>query len=432
MLTALQQWLASLEPLDWITFLLGVVAGGTAVYLISVVRRRKIERALHDAETELTIRGEVERERERSHALAREQLSDSFGHLSQEALRYNSEAFLALAQQRFQRQSDVASNDLKAREKSIEALLSPVQEALKKAEAQIESIERERRVSFGALEQQLRAVTESQQSLQAETRNLVTALRRPEVRGRWGEVTLKRLAELAGMAEHCDFDEQVTIAKGEASLRPDMVVNLPDERCVVVDVKTPLDAYLTALEAEDDRAKEASLDRHAKNLRQRVRELSAKDYWAQFEQSPDFVVLFIPGEQFLSAALLRDKTLLEDALKQRVIVATPTSFIAILRAVAFSWRQLELVRNAKTIRRSAEEFHDRVSVFVGHFNKLGKSLGGSVEAFNRTLGSLERKLLPSARRLKELGVGGNKVVEDTATVDSKPQSMEDPADGSLR
>ena len=425
MLETLQAWLASLGPLDWFTFAGGLLLGGLIAWGIAAYRMSILRRRIQDAETELTVRGEVERERERSHAMAREQLGDAFGKLSQDALRYNSEQFLALAQQRFQRQSEVAQGELRQRERAIEGLVDPIREALRKTEKQINTIENERRASFGALEQHLRLVAESQKDLRSETRNLVTALRRPEVRGRWGELTLKRLVELAGMVEHCDFTEQVVSSDPDSSLRPDMVINLPDDRNIVVDVKTPLDAYLSAVEAESDSAKEQQLARHVQNLRQRVRRLSEKTYWAQFQPSPDFVVLFIPGEQFLSAALIRDPELLEDALKRKVILATPTSFVAILRAVAFSWRQLELVRNAETIRRSAEEFHDRVSVFVSHFNRLGRALSSSVEAFNKTVGSLERKLLPSARRLRELGVGGTKAVETTSAIDAKPRRLDD-------
>lgn len=421
----LQAWLSSLSGLDWLTFGAGVFVGGLIAFMIATFRLGRLTRRARGVETELAVRDSVERERELSHAAAREELSDAFSRLSGEALRYNNEQFLALAQQRLQRQSEVAQMELKEREVAIDTLIKPIREALVKTERQIQAIESERKESFGALTEHLRLVTESQHALRTETRNLVTALRRPEVRGRWGELTLRRLVELAGMAEHCDFEEQVTVGSDDVTLRPDMVVNLPDDRHIVVDVKTPLDAYLAAIEATDDDQRARYLQRHAQNVRQRVRKLAEKGYWAQFETSPDFVVLFIPGEQFLSAALNADTTLLEDALGRKVILATPTSLMAVLRAVAFSWRQLELVRNAETIRRGAEEFHDRVAVFVGHLNRLGSGLGGSVDAFNRAVGSFERSLLPSARRLRELGVGGTKTVEETRAVEANPRKLKE-------
>jgi DNA recombination protein RmuC len=244
----------------------------------------------------------------------------------------------------------------------------------------------------------------SQQALSLETRNLVSALRRPEVRGRWGEMTLRRLVELAGMVEHCDFVTQSHLATENGAIRPDMRVLLPEGRELVVDVKTPLDAYLEANEAPDDAQRRAALQRHAAIVAGRVRELASKAYWSQFDRSPDFVVLFIPGEQFLSAALAEKPELLDDALRQNVILATPTSFIALLKAVAYGWQQTALAEHATEIRGLAVQLYERLTTFAGHLGAMGKALGDSVKAFNSGVGSLERMVLPAARRFTDLGV----------------------------
>jgi DNA recombination protein RmuC len=247
-------------------------------------------------------------------------------------------------------------------------------------------------------------MTTGQQQLQQETRNLVNALRRPQVRGRWGEMTLRRVVELAGMVEHCDFTEQETVATDQNRSRPDMVIRLPDRGTIVVDVKTPLDAYLDAVEAPGDDARRSALQRHARQVMDRVRELSAKAYWAQFEMSPQFVILFSPGDQFLSAALDENPGLLEEALRNKVILATPTSLIALLKAIAYGWREVSLAENAEQVRGLAEELYDRLIPFSEHLARLGRQIEGSVRAFNDAVGSMERKILPSARRMAELGI----------------------------
>ena len=265
-----------------------------------------------------------------------------------------------------------------------------------------------------------------QKSLAQETQNLVNALRRPEVRGRWGEITLRRLVELAGMVEHCDFQEQVhSVGEGQI-IRPDLIVNMPDNRQLVVDVKTPLDAYLAAVEAPDDAQRQLALKRHAKKVREHVRTLASKAYWAQFSESPEFVILFIPGDQFLSAALNEDQDLIEYALSQQIILATPTSFVALLKAVAYGWRQLALAENAKEIRGLAEDLYNRLGVFTSHMNKVGRQLASSVENYNRAVGSLERSVLPGARKFTELGVHAKKDIEKLESLDPVPRTMIEP------
>ena len=346
-----------------------------------------------------------------------ERLRVGFDAVAGAALRSNSEVFLQLARQTLGQQQQLAARDLADREKSVASLLAPVREALARTHEQIARIEKERAEAFGSLRASLEGVALGQQALQRETRNLVTALRRPEVRGQWGEMTLRRLAELAGMVEHCDFVEQVHVAGEDGALRPDMIVNMPDGRQLVVDVKTPLDAYLSAVEAATDEARDIAIKRHAQAVVERVRALSSKAYWSQFERSPDFVVLFIPGDQFLSAALGEIPTLLEDAIRQHVIIATPSSFVALLKAVAYGWRQNLLAENAARIQELAEDLYKRLAKFGEHMAKIGRSLGSSVDAYNSAVGSLERQVLPGARKFTELGLRPEREIEEIAPVE---------------
>jgi len=346
-----------------------------------------------------------------------ERLRVGFDAVAGAALRSNSEVFLQLARQTLAQQQQLAARELADREKSVASLLAPVREALARTHEQIARIEKERAEAFGSLRASLEGVALGQQALHRETRNLVTALRRPEVRGQWGEMTLRRLAELAGMVEHCDFVEQVHVAGEDGALRPDMIVNMPDGRQLVVDVKTPLDAYLSAVEAATDEARDVAIKRHAQAVVERVRALSSKAYWSQFERSPDFVVLFIPGDQFLSAALGEIPTLLEDAIRQHVIIATPSSFVALLKAVAYGWRQNLLAENAARIQELAEDLYKRLAKFGEHMAKIGRSLGSSVDAYNSAVGSLERQVLPGARKFTELGLRPEREIEEIAPVE---------------
>jgi len=360
---------------------------------------------------------EIELAQARAELDSGERLRVGFDAVAGAALRSNSEVFLQLARQTLGQQQQVAARDLADREQSVASLLAPVREALARTHEQIARIEKERAEAFGSLRASLEGVALGQQALQRETRNLVTALRRPEVRGQWGEMTLRRLAELAGMVEHCDFVEQVHVAGEDGALRPDMIVNMPDGRQLVVDVKTPLDAYLSAVEAATDEARDAAIKRHAQAVVERVRALSSKAYWSQFERSPDFVVLFIPGDQFLSAALGEIPTLLEDAIRQHVIIATPSSFVALLKAVAYGWRQNLLAENAARIQELAEDLYKRLAKFGEHMAKIGRSLGLSVDAYNSAVGSLERQVLPGARKFTELGLRPEREIEEIVPVE---------------
>lgn len=337
----------------------------------------------------------------------RHQLGQEFAQLSQRALKQNNGLFLRLAEQSLRMQSARASSELENRQQSIEHLLDPIRDSLKQTEEKLGSIEKERQLAFGALQQQLQQLAGSEVDLRNETRNLVNALRRPDVRGRWGELSLKRLAELSGMVEHCDFDEQVQ-TKGDLQQRPDMLVRLPDHRLLVVDAKTPLDGYLTALDADSPEAETTALKNHARQMGQRVTELARKTYWQQFDESPAFVIMFVPGDQFLSAALQQQPDLLEKAMTQNVVIATPSSLVALLRAVEFGWRQNRFVENASEIRELAESIQHRLGVFTEHLGQLGKSLDASVSHYNKSIGSLNRQVIPASQKMAELGVQGKK------------------------
>lgn len=388
--------------------LAGAGVGGLIGAVIMHQRRQgtiaALEQNVARLQGRLLAEERIAEERQAAFAEARDQLAERFAALSGEALRKNNEQFLQLARERLQQQQSQASADLGQREKAVEALVKPIGEALKRTEEQIRQVEKERQKAYGDLDRHLTSMAQHQATLQTETRNLVKALRRPEVRGRWGEMTLRRLAELAGMVEHCDFEEQTSLRGEDGLQRPDMVVRMPNGRQVVIDAKTPLDAYIEAVEAVDDPARSQALGRHARKVRERVRELAGKAYWQQFANSPDFVVLFLPGEQFLAAAQDQDRGLMEDALAQRVVIATPTTLVALLRAVAFGWQQDLVAENAEKIRELGETLYNRVVTFTAHLDKLGRSLNSSVDHFNKAVGSLERQVIPGARKFTELGL----------------------------
>lgn len=404
--------------------LLAALFGGFVTYL-RLQRRLSL---LSEKNTQLNTTLELERkshtEKLETLEQARAQLSETFGHLSSQALKHNSEEFLKLAQENLKQFQTRAQGDLSQKEQAIENLIKPIKEALEKTEKQIRMMEHERKEAYGSLTKHLETMAETQQILQGETRNLVKALSRPEVRGQWGEMTLKRLAELAGMVEHCDFFEQQHTNTEEGAMRPDMIVRMPGEREIVVDVKTPLDAYLSAVEATNDTERETHLTRHTKNVRKRVSELASKAYWTQFTHSPDFVVLFIPGDQFLSAALDKDRNLLEDAMQQKVILATPTSFVALLRAVAYGWRQESLAKNAEQIRQVGEELYGRLGTFADHLGKMGRSLSSSVQHFNKAVSSFDSRVIPSVRKFSEMGLSAKKEVDSVEQIELTTRDVE--------
>jgi DNA recombination protein RmuC len=407
--------------------LAGLALGALITWLLARGKRQRAEDAISQLESRIKDQDALQVERDSAYEAATTRLATAFSELSNQSLKANSETFLRLAQENLGAQQERAKHELTAREQAVENLVKPIRDALQQSQKQIGELEKARSEAYGGIKSQLEMMQLGQKSLAQETQNLVNALRRPEVRGRWGEITLRRLVELAGMVEHCDFQEQVHTTSDEKSIRPDMIVRMPDQRDLVVDVKTPLDAYLEAVEAKDDAQRQLGLDRHARNVRNHIRMLAGKTYWEQFEQSPEFVILFIPGDQFLSAALNEDPELIEYALSKQIILATPTSFVALLKAVAYGWRQLVLADNAGEIRTLAEDLYSRLSTFVGHMNKVGKQLASSVENYNRAVGSLERKVLPGARKFVELGIRPKKELEHIEPLESLPRTMIEPA-----
>ena len=373
------------------------------------------------------------RHEETQHLLdtAEERLTDTFKALSTDALKLNQQQFLNLAKTKFETEQQTAKGELEKREQAVAHLVKPVAESLEKMQSRIGELEKARENAYATLKEQVRSMADSQKGLQKETSQLVKALRQPTGRGQWGEMQLQRVVEMAGMQEHCDFTTQTTATSDEGKrLRPDLIVKLPGGQQIVVDSKTPMDAYLDALEAEDDDTREAALARHATQVATHIRQLSSKNYQAQFQPAPEFVVLFLPSESFFSAALTQDSTLLEQGVDQGVILATPTTLIALLRAVAYGWRQEALAENARKISEVGRELHKRLSTFAGHLGKVGKSLNTSVTSYNQALGSLERMVMPSAKKFESLEAAeSNTTLPDTpeiTTLPRQPHNLPDP------
>jgi len=358
---------------------------------------------------------------------AREKLSDAFQALSAQALKSNNQAFIQLARSTFETIQTQAKGELETREQAIQGLVSPLIETLKRYDTQIQEMEKTRQTAYGSLEEQLRNLAMVNQQLQKETGTLANTLKGgPAVRGRWGEMTLRRVAELAGMSQHCDFTEQENFESATGRQRPDMIVHLPNGREIAVDAKAPLQAFLDAAAAttEDDRREK--LSRHAQLVRDRMKELSAKAYWDQFDPAPEIVVLFLPGESFFSAALEQDRTLLEDGMQKHVVIATPTTLIALLRAVSFGWRQEKIAQNARQISALGKDLYDRVRTFLSHFEGIGSSLKRATESYNRAVGSLESRVLPSVRRFKELGAATGDSIAELEPVDETTRELNEP------
>ncbi len=352
-------------------------------------------------------------------------MTDTFNALSAAALKSSSEDFLRLAAEHMGKIIETTKGKLGEHQAAMDGMIKPLQETLKRYEDQINVMEGERKKAYGTLEEQLRTLAATNENLKKETSNLVTALRKPQVRGRWGEMQLKRVAELSGMSGHCDFTEQLSVDTEKGRIRPDMVVHLPMEREIVVDSKVSLEAYLDAISAQTDEEKKAKIERHAQQVRTHMINLSSKEYWNQFDKSPEFVVLFIPGESFLSAALDIDTSLIEDGIQRKVIIATPTTFIALLRAIAYGWQQESITKNAQEISKLGKELYERISTMIKHFDDVGSAIKKTTDAYNRTVGSLESRVLPSARRFKELGIAGTGEVPVLEQIDHTPRSLEE-------
>ncbi len=389
---------------------------------------RQEQRALAESRRELATRLETqEKALVDQRALldtAQARLTDTFKALATDTLKANNQQFIDLARVQFESLQQGAKGDLERRQQSIAELVAPVRESLDKVLGQIGAIERDRAGAYGALLAQVDSLALGQQDLKRETGNLVGALRRPNVRGRWGELQLRRVVELAGMIEHVDFDEQTHMDAEDGALRPDMLVRLPGGRSLVIDAKAPLQAYLDALEATDETIRAAKIADHARQIRDHITKLSGKAYWAQLD-TPEFVVLFIPGEAFYSAALEQDPSLIEIGINQKVILATPTTLIALLRTVAYSWRQEALADDARHIAALGKDLYERLQKMAEHWVKMGKGLSGALTAYNEAVGSLETRLMPAARKFRDLKVGAEgDEIREIAPIETLPRPIQ--------
>ncbi len=357
---------------------------------------------------------------------ARTKLSETFKSLAAEALAGNNAGFLVLAEEKFRALKDEAAIDLESRRKAVELLVQPLTETLSAYQKESKELEDKRLREMSAVGEQLRGLMTAQTTLQSETAKLVNALRSPQVRGRWGEITLRKTAELAGMSAHCDFVEQESVTTDEGRLRPDMVVKLPAGREVVVDSKVPLGGFLEALEAKTDEEREVALAKHARQVNQHITKLASKEYWDQFTAAAEFVVLFIPNDSFLAAATEKDPSLVESAMTKKIVIATPTTFIALLRAIAYGWRQELVAESAQRISALGQELSDRMGTLAEHLIKVGGAIGKAVESYNAAVGSFESRILPSARKFRILGAGGKKEIEELEPIDQMPRSLTAP------
>ncbi|MCF8149206.1 MAG: DNA recombination protein RmuC [Sulfuritalea sp.] len=435
-----------------IALVVGLLLGGGLVAWVFGARLREAKAQIGLFEGELarlrsqesalaircaTLQTELEKdqalfaERQATLEAARDSFADAFKVISAEALTKNNQSFLELARNTLEAQQAAAlaaaRTDLDKRQLAIGELVTPVKASLEKFEQQIQGIEKSRVDAYATLTEQVRAMAEAQGALRLETGNLVKALRAPQTRGRWGELQLKRVVEMAGMLDHCDFEEQASTNSEDGRLRPDMIVRLPGGKNIVVDAKAPLAAYLEALETDDEAEKKRKLADHARQVREHLKKLGQKAYWEQFQPSPDFVVLFLPGEMFYSAALEADPSLIEQGVEQRVILATPTTLIALLRAVSYGWTQQALTENAERISVLGRELYDRIATVAEHWSRVGKNLGEAVGAYNDSVASMERRVLVSARKFRDLKVTSeDKEIRDLNPVEALPRDVQAP------
>lgn len=419
--------------IDWLLLVIGLAVGAALAWLIMRQRvqsgydRGRLEGEAERIRLEERLSQQEQRMQEKLALLeqAQTRLSEIFKALSAEALRNNNQSFLDLAKTTLEKFQQGARDDLTARQKSIEQLTQPIRERLEKFDGKLDELEKSRIGAYRALDQQLKSLLEVHlPQLHAETAGLVKALRQPAARGRWGEVQLRRVVEMAGMLEHCDFVEQKSVSTEDGRRRPDLIVKLPGGRQIVVDSKTPVDAYLSAVETDDDEGKKRLLLDHARQVRDHINALGRKSYFEQFNPTPEFVVMFVPGEAFFSAALTHDPTLIESGAEQRVIPASPTTLIALLKAVAYGWRQEALAQNAAEVAALGAELYDRIQSLAGHWQDVGKRLDQTIDAYNKSVGTLESRVLVSARRFQELkAAAAHQTIEPPQPVELNPRPL---------
>ena len=357
---------------------------------------------------------------------ADQKLQAAFGHLAGEALKTNIDAFLKLATEKLGAVKNEATGELEQRKQAVDALVRPIRESLDKVEGHIHELEKQRTAAYSTLTEQVKSLAGTQDKLQAETANLVKALRSPTVRGRWGEIQLRRVVEIAGMLNYCDFSEQESVTTADGRLRPDMIVRLPGGKNIVVDSKAPLKAYLEALEAPDDDARRSRLEAHAAQIRTHIDGLGSKSYWEHLQPTPEFVVMFLPGETFFSEALAHDPSLIEEGVHQKVIVASPTTLIALLKAVSYGWQQQTIATSAQQISDLGRELYERLCTMASHFESVGHGLDNAVKAYNKTVASLESRVLSSARKFPELGTPIRAEIAELIPIENSARDLQAP------
>ncbi|MCT4575444.1 MAG: DNA recombination protein RmuC [Alphaproteobacteria bacterium] len=397
----------------FLSIILGAILGAFIIYVtkqsqLSKLKENNIKLKLEKKQAEENLKSLKEN---------KEEMSNSFKAMSQDVLHSNNKAFLDLAKETLSSFNKDASVDLEKRQKSIENLLNPVHESLVKFDKQIRDIEKERHGAYEALSQNIK-------HLHQETNFLLNALKAPKAKGQWGEMQLKRVVELAGMVDYVDFKEQTFINSEEGRQFPDVIVNLPGDKVIVIDAKTPLESYMDAMNCDEENKKEALLHNHAKVVREHMKDLGKKSYWSKLDNTPEFVVMFLPDENFFSMALQQDPSLIETGTSMNVVLATPTTLIALLKAVAYGWRQEALANNAREISKLGEDLFERLSVYSNHMTKIGKGLNSAVDNYNKAVGSLERKVFPAARRFKGLGIGNiDKNINIIESIDTQAKSL---------